>query len=69
MAKDRNTSELEDLAAELGLDPQALEPHQIRVLTEHAERKRFLELLRSLNGNFVRARWRGVDILPKDIRR
>ena len=56
-----------ELAGELGIRPVDLTPIQRAALLDAAEYELFLRLLRSLKGNFVRARWRGVDISVKDL--
>lgn len=70
-AAKRNKSkitECQEVCDDLGISMSDLDEAKRRALLDHVERNRFLRLLKSLKGNFVRARWRGVDITPKDLK-
>lgn len=61
--------ELQKIADALGLKLTELSPEQLEGLSRHVEFKKFLKTLKALEGNFVRARWYGIDITPNQIKK
>ncbi len=56
-----------DLADLLDIRLDDLSPEKVSALKAECEWLNFIEFLKSLDGNFTRARWRGREVRPEDL--